>query len=84
MENNKTPKPGTKGYSTDKPEDLTTPRYNSSTDRRNSDELPATENLNDHPQNEKDENRTNQDLPKTDLGNDPSDDEKQRERIITP
>ena len=55
MKNRETPKPGSKEYDVNKTEDLTTPKYHSSTDRRSSHELPATENLNDQPENQPDE-----------------------------
>lgn len=84
MKNNKTSKPGSKEYNVEKTEDLNNPKYHSSTDRRNSEELPATENLNDQPEDATQKTAKEQDLPKTDLGNKEHGDEKQREKIITP
>ncbi|WGQ10160.1 hypothetical protein QG516_00635 [Pedobacter gandavensis] len=84
MKNNKTSTPGSAAYNVEKTEDLTTPKYHSSTDRRNSEELPATENLNDQPQNNAEEKTEDKDLPKTNLGNKEKGNEKQREKIITP
>lgn len=69
MKNRETPKPGSEKYDVNKTEDLTTPKYHSSTDRRNSYELPATENLNDQPENIPDEKITENDIPITNLGN---------------
>lgn len=59
------------------------PKYHSSTDRRNSKELPATENLNDQPEPIADQEIKHKDIPKPNLGNKRDDKEKQRERIIT-
>lgn len=82
MKNHKTPKPGSSEYNVEKTEDLNTPKFHSSTDRRNSKELPAIENLNDQPESTLD--TENQDLPKTNLGNKRKADEHKRERIINP
>ncbi|WP_152620299.1 hypothetical protein [Pedobacter lusitanus] len=84
MKNRETPKPGSKKYDVEKTEDLTTPKYHSSTDRRSSHELPATENMNDQPENKSDKKIKDKDVPKTDLGNKRDKDEKQHEKIITP
>jgi hypothetical protein len=84
MKNRETPKPGSAKYDVEKTEDLTTPKYHSSTDRRSSYELPATENLNDQPENNVDEIISDNDVPKPNLGNKRRDNEKQREKIITP
>nr|WP_068890324.1 hypothetical protein [Pedobacter panaciterrae] len=84
MKNQKTPKPGSRQYDPRKTEALNTPKYHSSSDRRNSDELPAAENLNDQLQGTADEKIKEQDIPKTDLGNKRNGNEKQREKIITP
>lgn len=83
MKNQSTPKPGSADYDAENPQNLNIPKHHSSTDRRDSHELPAIENMND----QADENETKisqQDLPKTDLGNPQHKDEHQRERIITP
>jgi hypothetical protein len=82
MKNRKTAKPGSKEYNVEKTEDLTTPKFHSSTDHRDSKELPVTENLNDESENIK----INPDKapPKPNLGNKRKDDEDQREKIITP
>ncbi|WP_316811669.1 hypothetical protein [Pedobacter heparinus] len=84
MKNHGTPKPGSKEYDIEKTEDLTTPKYHSSTDRRSSHELPATENLNDQPEIKSDKRIKGEDVPKTNLGNKRSDDEEQQEKLITP
>lgn len=84
MKNNKTSTPGSAAYDVEKTEDLTSPKYHSSTDRRNSEELPAIENLNDQSQNNAKEKTEEKDLPKTNLGNKEKGNEKQREKIITP
>ena len=47
MKNRSTPKPGSVAYNPEKPQYLNIPEYHSSTDNRNSFELPAIENLND-------------------------------------
>ena len=82
MRNRETPKPGSKQYDVEKTENLTTPKYHSSTDRRSSHELPSIENLNDQSENKFDENIMEEDIPKTNLGNKRKDNEKQREQII--
>lgn len=78
----KTPKPGSAEYNVEKTEELTTPKFHSSTDHRNSQELPATENLDDLPQKVK--TNLEQSVPKPELGNKRADDEDQREKLITP
>lgn len=82
MKNSTTPKPGSKKYDVEKTENLTTPKYHSSTDHRSNQELPATENLNDQSQSNR--KIKHKDIPKPNLGNKRDDDEKQREKIITP
>ncbi|SDL81492.1 hypothetical protein SAMN04487898_12579 [Pedobacter sp. ok626] len=82
MKYRETPEPGSKKYNVEKTEDLTTPKYHSSTDRRNSNELPAIENLNDQFENTLNETIMDEEVPKTNLGNKRKDDEKQREKII--
>ncbi|TKC05966.1 hypothetical protein [Pedobacter frigoris] len=82
MENHKTPKPGSSEYNIEKTESLTTPKFNSTTERRESGELPATENLND--QSDTQERTTEKGPSKPDLGNERRDDEEQREKLITP
>lgn len=84
MKKQETSKPGSKDYDPSKTEALTTPKFHSSTDRRASHELPATENLNDQPQAKGEEKIKEQAAPKTDLGNKRDPDEKQQEKIITP
>lgn len=84
MKNRETPKPGSKKYDVEKTEDLTTPKYHSSTDRRSNQELPATENLNDEPEKNPAKRTKDKDIPKPNLGNKRDDDEKEREKIITP
>lgn len=83
MKNDKTPKPGSKDYNVEKTEALNTPKYNSSTDRRSSEELPATEHLQDPGEEHHAVEKTTTDAPKSDLGNDQDNEkEKERERII--
>lgn len=82
MKKTKTPKPGSKEYNVEKTEDLNTPEFHSSTDKRDSHELPAIENMNgEEGQAEKIDNDPVH-LPETDLGNDREKNEKDRERII--
>lgn len=87
MENRKVPKPDSEEYDVDNPQNLNTPKFNSSTERRNSPELPADENLNDLHENKdnkdpvKDE-QGNQELPNTNLGNDREEGEAKDEKII--
>ncbi|MHA4895184.1 hypothetical protein ACXZ1K_10545 [Pedobacter sp. PWIIR3] len=82
MENTSTPVPGSKDYNVEKPEELNIPQFNSSTEKRKGEELPAVENMNDQAEkvDPEDSNRVN--MPHADLGNNPSDDEKDKERII--
>ena len=82
MENNPTPKPESEKYDVEHPQDLNTPKYNSTTEKRTGGELPAIENMNDEDEkvDPEDSNRSN--MPETDLGNDNKDDEKEKERII--
>lgn len=93
MENKKTPKPGSKEYDPDQPQSLIKPDFNSSTDHRKSEELPATENLNDEQSKQKGEDKLQKEdsitsnVPKPDLGSEnrkSDDEEKEREKIITP
>ncbi|WP_449437136.1 hypothetical protein [Pedobacter steynii] len=83
MKNRHTPKPGSSKYNTEKPQQLTTPEYRSSTERRASNELPATENLDDETA-KNDTEISKQDRPKTNLGNPRSKGEDDREKLITP
>lgn len=78
----KTPKPGSAEYNVDKTKELTTPKFHSSTDHRSSQELPATENLND--EHKKAKTKPEHSVPKPDLGNKRADDEDQKEKLITP
>jgi hypothetical protein len=78
----KTPKPGSAEYNVEKTEELTIPKFHSSTDHRNSQELPATENLND--EHKKAKTKLGYNAPKPDLGNKRADDEDQKEKLITP
>lgn len=82
MKNQKIPKPGSSEYKVEKTETLNIPKYNSSTDHRNSEELPATENLNDQTTNTKTD--PDQMPPKPNMGNKRADDEDEREKLITP
>jgi hypothetical protein len=76
MNDNKTPHPDSENYDVEKPQDLNVPKFNSSTDKRTSEETPATENLNDKKPLDQDEG------PDTDLGNDRDHNEDTKERII--
>ena len=78
----KTPKPGTAGYDPNDTNNKNIPKYNSSTDRRDSSELPATENLNDQTTEGKTA-VTTPDTPKTNLGNGKYKDP-ENEKLITP
>ncbi len=82
MENQTTPKPDSKEYDVEHPENQSTPEFNSSTEKREGSKLPAIENMNDEDEkvDPEDSNRAN--MPKTDLGNNPVDEEKDKERII--
>jgi len=77
MENDKTPKPASEEYDVENPQNLNVPKFNSSTDKRESNERPAVENMNDHKPAE------DQRPPDTDLGNERDDDEDEKERIIS-
>lgn len=83
MENRKTPKPGSPDYNPENTKDLNIPKYNSSTDRRDSTELPATENLNDELTEENEQKPVAPKSPKTNLGNG-SDKDPESEKLITP
>jgi hypothetical protein len=82
MENQSTPKPDSKEYDVEHPENTNMPQFNSGTEKREGAKLPAIENMNDEDEkvDPKDSNRAN--MPETDLGNDPVDEEKDKERII--
>jgi hypothetical protein len=82
MKNKKTPKPGSKEYNVEKTEDLNMPEFHSSTDKRDSRELPAIENMNGNEASAGKVKTDSERLPETDLGNDRSENEKERERII--
>jgi hypothetical protein len=82
MKKNETVRPGSKDYDVNNPQKLTIPRYSSTTENRDSGELPATENLNDL---QKDKDNLKIDDTRTsdsDLGNKRADDEENKERII--
>ena len=83
MKNKSTPKPGSAKYDAEKPQQLTAPEYHSSTERRGSHELPATENLDNQTVKNKTE-ISKQDRPKINLGNPRNKDEDDREKLITP
>lgn len=82
MKNRHTPKPGSARYNVEKPEQLNVPEYHSSTDRRKSHELPATENLND--QADQDNRASEHASPETNLGNPRRRNDGDREKLITP
>ena len=83
MENKKTPQPGSAEYDVNKTEELNTPKYNSTSERRESHELPAVEHFDEHPVQDLD-SETVQNTPNPDLGNKREGDEEDREKIITP
>lgn len=82
MKNKQTPKPGSEEYDVERPQDLQKPKFNSTTDRRESHELPAVENMSGLEDDAREVNTDPARLPKTDLGNDRDEDEEDRERII--
>ena len=84
MKNHTTPKPGSPAYEVETPQLLNIPRYHSSTDYRNCQELPAIENLNDQSLNESEGELLDDRSPKPNLGNNRSANEKEREKIVTP
>ena len=83
MKSRKTPKPGSKEYDVENTQNLNIPEFNSSTDRRESRELPSVENL-DYQYIERADRSKNLEIPETNLGNERSEDEDERERLITP
>ncbi|MEJ7557729.1 MAG: hypothetical protein WKF66_05425 [Pedobacter sp.] len=82
MANESTPKPESKEYDIDHPQNLAAPQFNSDTDKRDGASLPAIENMNDEDEKVKPEDSNRSNLPATDLGNSPDDDEGDKERII--
>jgi hypothetical protein len=82
MKHKRTPKPGSKEYNVEKTEDLNMPEFHSSTDKRDSRELPAIENMNGKEASTGKAKTDPERLPDTNLGNDRSKNEKERERII--
>ena len=77
MENDKSPKPASEEYDVENPQNLNLPKFNSSTDKRESHETPAVEHM-DGQQSVEDQRP-----PDTDLGNERDDDEEEKERIIS-
>lgn len=65
------------------PKSKTIPEYHSSSDQRESAELPATENLNDQVTDQVDPEKSHPKAPKTNLGNGKTID-KDDEKLITP
>jgi Asp-tRNA(Asn)/Glu-tRNA(Gln) amidotransferase C subunit len=82
MKTDKTPQPGSEGYDVLKTQDLNTPKYNSTSDKKASGDLPALENSNDQLGEIDTHNANDTTTPPADLGNKREDDEKERERII--
>lgn len=82
MENKSSAKPDSEQYDVEHPEKNSQPVFNSSTDKREGEKLPAIENMNDEDEKVKPEDSNRSNMPKSDLGNDPEDDEKDNERII--
>ncbi|RZK79256.1 MAG: hypothetical protein EOO92_09655 [Pedobacter sp.] len=80
MENKHTPSPDSEEYNVEKPQDLNAPEYTSASDKRESDELPAIENMNDEDEKVQPEDSNRSNMPKTDLGNE--EDDADSERII--
>lgn len=81
MNNNKTPKPGDPEYPVNQPQQLNTPKFNSS-GKRSGDEIPPVENLNDQQSETAGVNTVDVSGPDVNLGNERNKNEKQRERII--
>jgi hypothetical protein len=82
MENDKTVQPGSEDYNVEKPQDLNIPKYNSATEKRDSNELPSDENMHDQ---EKDTNVSethDTEMPSPNLGNKRDHDEEEKEKII--
>lgn len=65
------------------PKSSTVPKYHSSSDQRDSHELPAAENLNDQVTDQSNPSKSHPSAPKTDLGNGKTKD-KEDEKLITP
>jgi hypothetical protein len=83
MNTDATPKPESDDYDVNHPENLTTPKFNSDTDKREGAKLSAIENMNNEDEKVEPEDSNRSKMPETDLGNNPDDDnEKERERII--
>ncbi|MES2457777.1 MAG: hypothetical protein V4594_19620 [Bacteroidota bacterium] len=82
MKNSNTPAPGSEDYDVNQPQDLNKPKYNSTTEKRGSAELPAVENMNDQQQHIDTHQANDTSGPETDLGNDRAENEKEKERII--
>ncbi len=85
---NASPKPGSAEYPIEKPQDLQRPEFNSTSEQRSSEELPAVEHIEEESgldEKEKNASRMEQQkkMPaKSDLGNDRDEEEAERERII--
>ncbi|EDM38460.1 hypothetical protein PBAL39_02557 [Pedobacter sp. BAL39] len=83
MKNDKaTPQPGTPGYQVEKTEELNKPKFNSGTDRRESDELPAVEQKDAHLSSDAKSMEHDQNIPEADLGNQRDDDKEQEDEKI--
>lgn len=82
MNKDKTPQPGSEDYDVEQPQELNIPKFNSSTEKRGSDELPAVENMDGMKKPVQPENRGQKSLPDTNLGNDRDDYEDEKEKII--
>lgn len=65
------------------PKTNTVPKYHSSSDQRESHELPAAENLNDQVTDQSNPSKSHPTAPKTNLGNGKTTD-KEDEKLITP
>ncbi len=90
MKNRKTPKPGSKEYDVENTQNLNMPEFHSSTNRRESSELPPVENLDyqyieDEDQYTEGTDRSrNLEMPENRLGNERDDDEDEQEKLINP
>lgn len=83
MENQSAPKPDSEEYDVNHPQNTSMPEYNSSTDKREGEKLPAIENMNDEDEKVEPEDSNRSNLPQANLGNEADEDEeKDDERII--
>jgi len=81
-ENQATPQPGTPEYQVEKTEELNKPKFNSGTDRRDSEELPAVEQKDAHLSSDEKSTEHDQNIPEADLGNQRDEDKEQEDEKI--